>query len=183
MKPLYTFLICLHFCPILGQDECPKDCVRPEPNKPSIVVRRTGPGARLGNKMVMYANLLSLKVLYNLQVFVMKSELQTLQTYFANLDIETADDKICNFIEDYGNYEKLVWLEREKLILKLMRNLTKNEDFDFVMENGTRKLSIPEEHQQAYFKLTNSPEYFNLDIGMPEPWVMFTSYDMDRLFR
>ena len=182
MKQVFNLLFFLHFCPVLGQDECPKDCVRPELGKPSIVVRRTAHGARLGNKMVMYASLLSLKVHYNLQVFVMKSELQTLQIYFENLEIEAADDQICNFEEDYGNYAKLVWQEREKLILKLMRNLTNDEDFDFVTQNGTRSLSIPEEHQKAYFKLVNSPEYFNLDIDMPDPWVMFTSYDMDRLY-
>ena len=156
MKSLYILVFFGSFCAILGQDECPKDCVRPEPGKPSIVVRHTGPGARLGNKMTMYASLLSLKILYNFQVFVMKSELESLQPFFANLEIEAAEDRICNFVEDYQVYNQLVWQEREKLTLELLRNLTQDEKFDFEVINGKRNLNVPEEHEKAYFKLINS---------------------------
>ena len=155
-EALYIFVFFCTFCAIFGLDECPKNCIRPEPGKPSIVVRHTGHGARLGNKMTMYASLLSLKILFNFQVFVMKSELESLQPYFANLEIEAAEDRICNFEDDYQVYHKLVWQEREKLTLKLLRNLTQDESFDFEVKNGTKHLNVPEEHFKEYFKLVNS---------------------------
>ena len=150
------FLV-LNLSIIACQEECPVNCIQPEPNRRSIVVRGTGPQSRLGNKMSIYAGLLSLKKFFDLQVFAMKSELDHLQVYFDNLEIEAAEDRVCNFAEDYQNYDRMIWKEREKRVLSLLRNITKDESFDFEYENdGHKKLKVPSEHFPAYSKFVNS---------------------------
>ena len=151
------WIIILNLSTIVCQEECPANCILPKPNQRSIVVRRTGPQARLGNKMTIYAGLLFLKTFFHMQVFSMKSELEHLQVYFDNLEIEAAEDRVCNFAEDYQSYDRLIWKEREKRLLSLLRNLTKDENFDFEYDNdGHKKLKVPSEHYSAYSKFVNS---------------------------
>ena len=135
-----------------------QSCILPQSDSPSIVVRRAGPLAGLGNIMCNYASLLALKVLYKFQVFVIQPELERLQYFFPHLEIEMAEERICNFSQDYQAYDKLVWEEREKRIIKLLRNLTKDNSFDFVVDQkGDRTLVLPPEHKDAFYALTQSP--------------------------
>ena len=155
MFRIWILILNLHF--ITCQEECPANCILPVPEKRSIIVRRTGPNAGLGNKMTIYSGLLFLKTFFDMQVFAMKSELDHLKVYFDNLEIEAAEDRVCNFEEDYQEYDKLIWKEREKRTLALLRNLTKNENYDFEYdENGGKKLIVPEKHSQAYATFINS---------------------------
>ena len=152
---LLLFLVITRVTLISGMVQ--NDCIQPEIDKPSIVVRRAGPGAGLGNIMSNYASLLSLKVLYKFKVFVIKSERIKLLNYFPSLEIEAAEDKICNFTAEFQGYDKLVWEERERRILNVLRNLTNDKSLDFVVdENGDRKLLIPNEHRDELFLFTNS---------------------------
>ena len=135
-----------------------KSCILPQSDRPSIVVRRGSPLAGLGNIMSNYASLLALKVLYNFQVFAIQSELERLQYFIPHLEIEMAEERICNFSQDYKAYDKLVWEEREKRIIQLLRNLTKDNSFDFVVDQkGERTLVLPPEHKDAFYALTQSP--------------------------
>ena len=115
-------------------------------------------GARLGNKLVLYAFLLSLKVLFKLRAFTTKAILNEIGTYFDadSFEVKPAEDFLCDFSENFHDFNSNLSDIRERQVLELLRNLTNNPNYNFIDQNGKKELLVPYEHKQAHLSLLNS---------------------------
>lgn len=84
------------------QSTCAQTCVPFDPNAPTVVIRDTQ--GRLGNQMFAYLLLLSLKMQFGYQPYLTRKGFDHLSPFFDNLDMEVAEDVLCDFEGVYPTF-------------------------------------------------------------------------------
>ena len=69
-----------------------------------------------------------------------------LKTIFETLEIESAEDRICGFEDDFQVFQRSQEEEHRRLILEHLRNVTGNPDIDFVQ--GEKQNSVLNVHEK-----------------------------------
>ncbi|XP_059088423.1 uncharacterized protein LOC131884607 isoform X1 [Tigriopus californicus] len=96
------------------QSTCDRTCVPFDPHAPSVVIRDTQ--GRLGNQMFAYLLLLSLKLQFGYQPYLTRKGFDHLSPYFENLDMEVAEDVLCDFDDVYPKFRLMIKEKRLEMI-------------------------------------------------------------------
>ncbi len=89
-------------------DTCPASetsplCMEFDPTLGTAVIRDSG--GRLGNQMFSYMLLAALRIRYGMRPFLTRRMHSLLSPYFHNLDMDVAEDTICDFEDMYRRYK------------------------------------------------------------------------------
>merc|ERR1712223_231831 len=184
---LFIRSIFLTHCDI--EESCPKintnqTCQFAELGKPSIEVRSTA--GRLGNALFSYIILLGFKIQYGVQVYMPESKRSLLTTYFDNLEIQSAEENVCNFEQDYKRFfDDLRELKMQR-ILDHIRKKANNPNLKF-RRNEEGKIIVPRSYyDDPYYeidRIVHQDSFSTLpeNLSMPEPWLITQTGDVQEI--
>merc|ERR1711860_343522 len=89
------------------EEECTipeSKCVWTKPGQPSVLVNASSGG--FCNQLFNAVVLITMNLYMNMSIFMPKKTLNIIKKVFPNLEILPAEDHVCNFTEDYGNFLK-----------------------------------------------------------------------------
>ena len=127
-----VFFLTLLFVSYSLEEECtiPKSkCVWTKAGQPSILVNASSGG--FCNQLFNAVVLITMNCYMNMSIFMPKKTLNIIKTVFPYMEILPAEDHICNFTEDYGNFLKNLKIKENLQIVNLVRKRERNPHKEF----------------------------------------------------
>ena len=104
-------------------------CVWTKPGQPSVLVNASSGG--FCNQLFNAVVLITMNLYMNMSIFMPKKTLNIIKKVFPNLEILPAEDHVCNFTEDYGNFLKNLKIRENIKIANLIRKRENNPQKKF----------------------------------------------------
>ena len=114
------------------EEECTipeSKCVWTKPGQPSVLVNASSGG--FCNQLFNAVVLITMNLYMNMSIFMPKKTLNIIKKVFPNLEILPAEDHVCNFTEDYGNFLKNLKIRENIKIANLIRKRENNPQKKF----------------------------------------------------
>ena len=114
------------------EEECTipeSKCVWTKPGQPSVLVNASSGG--FCNQLFNAVVLITMNLYMNMSIFMPKKTLNIIKKVFPNLEILPAEDHVCNFTEDYGNFLKNLKIRENIKIVNLIRKRENNPQKKF----------------------------------------------------
>ena len=130
-----------------------------------------------------FNSIICLQIKYNLQTFIPKLKWSILDTYFDNLEIQSAEDNVCNFERDYKIFYDDFSETKLQRIIDHIRKKANDPNLKFE-KSAKGKILVPKSywddpyyeidrvvHQDDFSKIPDS-------VTMPDPWLIVKSGDV-----